>query len=72
MPGDISVVGFDDQPEVAYYKPPLTTVRQDFAAVGTSAFHAIDTAMCGAGAPSTLLISPELVVRRSTAPPASR
>jgi DNA-binding LacI/PurR family transcriptional regulator len=72
VPGDISVVGFDDQPEVAYYKPPLTTVRQDFAAVGTSAFHAIDAAMCGAGAPSTLLISPELVVRRSTAPPASR
>jgi DNA-binding LacI/PurR family transcriptional regulator len=27
-------VGFDDIPEAAYFHPPLTTVRQDFAALG--------------------------------------
>jgi len=27
-------VGFDDIPEAAYFEPPLTTVRQDFAALG--------------------------------------
>jgi DNA-binding LacI/PurR family transcriptional regulator len=34
VPGDISVVGFDDQPEAAYFLPPLTTVRQDFRGMG--------------------------------------
>ncbi|MFB9796395.1 LacI family DNA-binding transcriptional regulator [Arthrobacter citreus] len=34
VPGDVSVVGFDDQPEAAYFLPPLTTVRQDFRGMG--------------------------------------
>jgi DNA-binding LacI/PurR family transcriptional regulator len=34
VPGDVSIVGFDDVPEAAYLYPPLTTVRQDFAALG--------------------------------------
>ncbi len=34
IPDDISVVGFDDVPEAAYFEPPLSTVRQDFAALG--------------------------------------
>ena len=28
------MVGFDDQPESAYFMPPLTTVRQDFEELG--------------------------------------
>jgi DNA-binding LacI/PurR family transcriptional regulator len=34
VPGDVSVVGFDDIPEAVYFEPPLTTVRQDFKALG--------------------------------------
>jgi DNA-binding LacI/PurR family transcriptional regulator len=34
VPDDVLVAGFDDVPEAEYYSPPLTTVRQDFAAVG--------------------------------------
>ena len=34
VPEDISIVGFDDVPEAGYLFPPLTTVRQDFAALG--------------------------------------
>jgi DNA-binding LacI/PurR family transcriptional regulator len=33
VPYDVSVVGFDDVPEAAYFIPPLTTVRPDFDAV---------------------------------------
>lgn len=34
VPEDVSIVGFDDVPESAYLRPPLTTIRQDFAALG--------------------------------------
>ena len=34
IPGDVSVVGFDDMDAAGSFWPPLTTVRQDFAAVG--------------------------------------
>ena len=34
VPEDVSIVGFDDLPEAAYFTPPLTTVRQDFAELG--------------------------------------
>ncbi|BDZ65261.1 LacI family transcriptional regulator [Agromyces mangrovi Wang et al. 2018] len=34
VPDDLSVVGFDDEPEAAHFAPPLTTLRQDFDALG--------------------------------------
>src|SRR5690606_9844078 len=34
VPDDISIIGFDDIPEAPYMMPPLTTIRQDFAALG--------------------------------------
>lgn len=34
VPDDVSVIGFDDIPEAAYFDPPLTTVSQDFASLG--------------------------------------
>lgn len=34
VPDDISIVGFDDIPEAGYLDPPLTTIRQDFEALG--------------------------------------
>ncbi len=34
VPHDVSIVGFDDIPEAGYLDPPLTTVRQDFEALG--------------------------------------
>ena len=45
MPGDVSVVGFDDIPEAAYLIPPLTTVRQDFTAVGRRAIEILQAAL---------------------------
>lgn len=34
VPEDVAMVGFDDIPEAEFFAPPLTTVRQDFGAVG--------------------------------------
>jgi DNA-binding LacI/PurR family transcriptional regulator len=70
VPGDISVVGFDDIPEAAYLIPPLTTVRQDFTAVGRRAIEILRAAIDGRPVPDRL-IGAELVVRRSSAPPPS-
>jgi DNA-binding LacI/PurR family transcriptional regulator len=73
VPGDVSVVGFDDIPEAAYLIPPLTTVRQDFTAVGRRAIEILQAAIADDGGPGPeRLINPELVVRASTATPPGR
>lgn len=41
VPEDVSIVGFDDQPESSYMTPPLTTVRQPAKEMGTAAGKAI-------------------------------
>jgi DNA-binding LacI/PurR family transcriptional regulator len=70
VPGDVSVVGFDDVPEAAYYTPPLTTVRQDFIALGREAFHVVLSEIDrGARSTERIAITPEIVVRASTAAP---
>ncbi len=70
IPGEISVVGFDDIPEAQYFTPPLTTVRQDFGEMGRSSLRLLLQLMHDTGSPpQRVTIAPELVVRRSTAPP---
>jgi DNA-binding LacI/PurR family transcriptional regulator len=70
IPREVSVVGFDDIPEAQYFMPPLTTVRQNFAEVGRGSLRLLLQLIGGEGdAPQQLAIAPELVVRRSTAPP---
>ena len=68
VPGDLSVVGFDDIPEAAYLLPPLTTVRQDFAAVGRRAIDVLHAAISGEREDLPRLVEPRLVVRSSTGP----
>jgi DNA-binding LacI/PurR family transcriptional regulator len=67
VPGDVSVVGFDDAPEAAYYWPGLTTVRQDFTVLGTRAVELTLRALGGEADPSLELVVPEVIVRDSTA-----
>jgi DNA-binding LacI/PurR family transcriptional regulator len=67
VPGDISVVGFDDNPDAAFYWPSLTTVRQNFSALGSQAVDLTLRALAGEALPSAPLIEPTLVVRDSTA-----
>jgi len=68
VPADISVVGFDDQPEAAYFIPPLTTVAQDFEELGQRCIGLLlDRLETGTtGTPVT--VKPRLVVRATTAP----
>ena len=69
VPEDVSVVGFDDLPEATYVAPPLTTVRQDFAELGTRAMGLLERVLGGEDQPSAELVPTALVVRESTAPP---
>ena len=69
VPEDVSVVGFDDLPETGYLIPPLTTVRQDFPALGRLAIEMLLIALGGATAPAPDLIPPELIIRASTGLP---
>lgn len=72
VPADVSVVGFDDVPDAAYYQPALTTLRQDFVELGR---HAVELALRQIAAGSRqgmegfTLPPPSLILRASAAPP---
>jgi DNA-binding LacI/PurR family transcriptional regulator len=72
-PRQISIVGFDDIPEAAYFSPPLTSVRQDFAAVGRRCMQLLlEQLGTGRRIAARAVVPAELVVRGSSAPPLSR
>lgn len=67
VPEDISVVGFDDVPESAYYLPPLTTVRQNFEEVGRSCVSLLLDQIEADGTPGrSVSVPPQLTVRTSS------
>ncbi|WP_406180686.1 LacI family DNA-binding transcriptional regulator [Streptomyces canus] len=68
VPQDVSLVGFDDMKGAGYLVPALTTVRQDFAHLGRTAIEQL-VRMLGGERAERQKITPELVVRRSTAAP---
>jgi DNA-binding LacI/PurR family transcriptional regulator len=70
VPEDMSIVGFDDVPEAAFYVPPLTTVSQDFAALGALTMQRVIIALEEAASLSEPTPIPtRLVVRSSTGQP---
>ena len=69
VPEDISILGFGDQPLCRFTLPPLTTIRQDRAGIGRSAFCALSSQLEGVSL-STFLLHPELIRRASCVPPA--
>lgn len=71
VPQDLSVVGFDDILG-GYLWPPLTTVHQDFSAMGETLVHALMNQFAGgarSAEPVTSLIPARLVLRQSTSAP---
>ena len=69
VPRDVSIVGFDDIAGAQYLVPSLTTVRQDFQALGEQAIRVL-LAEIGGAAPAHHMVSPVLVERASTGSPA--
>ena len=72
VPRDLGVVGFDNIPESAYFRPALTTVQQDQYNVGKVAVEEM-TRIIEAGwqgvatiEPKSIMLAPTLVVRRSS------
>jgi len=73
IPGDLSVVGFDDLPVARWVGPPLTTVRQPLVTMAEAAAEMVVMLARGESpAQSRVELSTELIVRESTAPPRER
>jgi len=69
VPEDVSLVGFDDIPEAAYFVPPLSTVRQDFGELGRRSLELLVQRLGDSSGPlESVLIPPELVARSSARP----
>jgi LacI family transcriptional regulator len=69
VPGDVSVIGFDDIAMSEYTQPPLTTVRLSRAEIAKLAFHALHEIRNAATAKGEeYKIKPALVERKSTGP----
>jgi DNA-binding LacI/PurR family transcriptional regulator len=69
VPGDVSVIGYDDSAFMTCTEPPLTTVRQPIEAMGRAAVELLVTQIAGRTVPpDELLYEPELVVRATTGP----
>lgn len=70
LPGDLSVVGFDDLDFAAELSPSLTTVRVPAAEIGASAADSLLARIAKRPVPRVIEIPAHLVVRGSTSPPA--
>ena len=67
VPRDVSVIGFDDSPLIAFADPPLTTIRQPVEGMGQAAVNALLEEISGnADTQNDFVFRPELVVRGST------
>jgi DNA-binding LacI/PurR family transcriptional regulator len=71
IPGDISVVGFDDVPIAALLRVPLTTVAQPIQEMGAAAVELLIERIEGGASlpPRQVVLEAHLVVRQSSAPP---
>lgn len=68
VPGDVSIVGFDDQLLASEFRPRLTTMRQPADRIGAMGVELLLAAINGEGERgATLMVEPELIVRESTA-----
>jgi LacI family transcriptional regulator len=68
VPGDVSVVGFDDVPIASHAEPSLTTVRQPLQEMGVAAARMLLSHFGGEALPEKPLVLPTSLVVRQSAP----
>jgi DNA-binding LacI/PurR family transcriptional regulator len=68
VPGQLSVIGFDDAPPARTAYPTLTTIAQPLRERGVAAARLLRALLAGQPAPSPPPFPTHLVVRRSTGP----
>jgi LacI family xylobiose transport system transcriptional regulator len=69
VPGDVSIVGFDDAPSASWARPPLTTIRQPLQEMAEEATRLALRLRAGSAENTRLELSTTLVERASTAAP---
>ena len=67
IPGDLSVIGFDDMDFARVLEPPLTTVALDAELLGSTSFELLEARMGGRRTRKRVVLPAELLVRGSTA-----
>ncbi len=72
VPGDISLIGFDDLYISQYMQPALTTLRQPMRQMGRMAMETLIQLLKGSASAHSIKVAAELVLRESTAPPKRR
>jgi DNA-binding LacI/PurR family transcriptional regulator len=73
VPGEVSVVGFDNMPESRFFHPPLTTATSDFDVMARESLDILFARIRGTpGATLRRVFRPEMIIRDSTAPPPSK
>jgi DNA-binding LacI/PurR family transcriptional regulator len=69
VPDDVSIVGFDDLPEAEFFRPPLSTIKHDFASIGALSIRCfMDQLSEDYTAPPVYTIEPTFIERQSAAP----
>lgn len=70
VPDDLSLIGYNDIPVVGKLPVPLTTIREPFNLIARGAIDLLlDPEPGGADGPRTVVATPTLIPRRSTAAP---
>ncbi|WP_066592214.1 LacI family DNA-binding transcriptional regulator [Cryobacterium arcticum] len=69
VPGDVSVIGFDDIPEASQMNPALTTIRQPMKRLGATAAGMLVSLLNGDTLPQNHIRLPTGLVRRATTGP---
>jgi DNA-binding LacI/PurR family transcriptional regulator len=72
VPGQISVIGYDDTEDSACFIPPLTTIKQDFKMLGNASVDRLLALIHATGSPTNSSSLPvTLIERKTTAAPGS-
>nr|WP_201471712.1 LacI family DNA-binding transcriptional regulator [Microbacterium hydrocarbonoxydans] len=66
VPEDVGVIGFDDVPDAANYRPPLTTIRQDFTALAHRAVDLLVAEIEGTAGVDASAVVPTLLIERAS------